>query len=355
MNREGVLRYRYFAQGLDRPDDTAGAVIGLGVQDTPPGSAEVALAARGAATEGTTATWTVRGAPHLHRRADLPALAAALWPHSSADALARMAGAAPQLSAAGVDGREALAAVTAAMREAAGEPRTKGELSAAVTAAVDDSYSRLCPGCGTVHVYESLFRLGALPAGLVFAEGSGPLTFVRLDDWPGVPSEPAGTDALIGRFLELTGPSSLADVAAFLGTAPARLKEFWPAGLTAVEVEGRQCWFPGDPDKAVADAERPESVRLLPRSDPYLGGDRELLVPDKRYRAELWRNLSRRGALLVDGEITGYWQMKAAGSRRLDLTVTAFGTLDKATRRRVESEAELVAAARGRTEARVSF
>ncbi|GIG71432.1 winged helix DNA-binding domain-containing protein [Phytomonospora endophytica] len=352
MNRLSVLRYRHAAQGLDRPDGRR-PLLDLGVQDTPPGSALVALTARGAGTEDTTAVWSHRGAPHLHRREDLPGLAAALLPHSSADALARMAGAAPTLKAAGVDGQEAVGAVAAAMREATTEPRTKGELSALVTAAVDDAYAYHCKGCDSVHVYESLFRLGALPAGLVITPGSRPLTFTRIEEWT-VPTAPAGTGELIARFLAFTGPSTHADTAAFLGTAPPRLAEFWPGDLTEVDVDGRRAFLPGDLVDAVEKAERPSAVRLLPPTDAFLLGDRELLLPDKTRRGELFKNLSRRGALLVDAEITGHWQMRTAG-KRLDVTVTPFTGLDAETRRRVESEAGLLATARGLADVRVTF
>jgi hypothetical protein len=95
----------------------------------------------------------------------------------------------------------------------------------------------------------------------------------------------------------------------------------------------------------------PDVVRLLPPLDPYLQArDRDLLVPDKGNQKEVWRILGRRGAIMVDGEITGTWQAKAAG-KHLDVTLNPFGEPPQAAA--IEEEAQRLAATRGLESARV--
>lgn len=184
---------------------------------------------------------------------------------------------------------------------------------------------------------ESLFRLGALPAGLVYAPGVTPLTFTRLDDGPGIPTSAADPGEPFAAFTVLTGPAGPAEAAALPGTAAARVREP-PNALSEVELDGRALWFAGDA-RAFVRAERPTYVRLL---------------PDRR-RAVLWRNLSRRGAVFADGEITGFWQARRGAGGRLDVAVTGFdGAYDAAAPARIEGEAEPLAAARGFSSVRVS-
>ena len=77
FSRDDVLRFRVRAQELDR-DRRAGAdaaVLDLGVQDTGPDGAAWALAIRGAQVpaEDLVLAWTLRGAPHAYRRAEVAA------------------------------------------------------------------------------------------------------------------------------------------------------------------------------------------------------------------------------------------------------------------------------------------
>jgi hypothetical protein len=93
VDRHQVMNYRVLAQQLDRAQGALGdtAVLDIGVQDTGPDGAKWALARRGVdvgalSDRDLILLWTVRGAPHVYRRADVGKVAAAVEPFSEADA-----------------------------------------------------------------------------------------------------------------------------------------------------------------------------------------------------------------------------------------------------------------------------
>src|SRR3569623_1179102 len=100
VSREQVIAYRVAAQQLDRPATTPAklAVLDIGVQDMSTYPARLAFDARlptsppaGGIGPGKplALAWSLRGAPHVPRRRDLDALAAALYPLSEQDAIGR--------------------------------------------------------------------------------------------------------------------------------------------------------------------------------------------------------------------------------------------------------------------------
>ncbi|HUK72949.1 MAG TPA: crosslink repair DNA glycosylase YcaQ family protein [Streptosporangiaceae bacterium] len=372
VSRNQVLAYRVAAHELDRAKSSAHdlAVLDLGVQDTPYGSAWLALAARMASPvpeDRLALVWSIRGAPHLHRRAGLATLAAALWPLSDADATARIADS--HIKEGARFGMAAFTAVARAMRAVVGgidgKPLAKGVVSAAVSSQVPAALTYWCKGCQAQHISGGLFQQAGLPAGVQLAspelapgaQGSGSRPATRLapiGGWPGVPAVAAGTGSVIATYLRLLGPATRAEVAKFLGTTQAEVRRAWPDGLAEIRVDGRRAWLPGDRVDALRSATAPRLVRMLPPADPFLQArDRGLLVPDRSRQAAVWQILANPGALLVDSEVAGIWRARLAGKHRLDITVTPFEALDSAARAAVETEAGHVAAARGAADFRV--
>ncbi|MFF3691243.1 winged helix DNA-binding domain-containing protein [Streptomyces sp. NPDC002187] len=352
VGREQVLAHRVAAHGLGR-SSLAPQVLDLGVQDTPKGSARAALAARGASADGLDLVWSFRGAPHLHRRTDLPALATALWPVDDTDATARINTAVIK------EGRRlgigAFRATAEAFREVVTAPMLKGEVSTAVSRLVPVSLTFWCDACGAQHISGLLFQQAGLFGGIRVDAAGGRTLLAPLEQRFPVPSTAAGTDGLVRAYLRLLGPATPADVAKFLGTKPTVVKAVWPQDLAEVWVDGEKTWLPASELDALRAAKSLDLVRLLPPGDPFLQArDRGRLVPDKDRAKEIWRAIGGPGAVLVGSEIAGTWRAKAAGAE-LDLTVTPFGSLSAAVRKALEAEAGTVASARGAAEVRLHF
>jgi hypothetical protein len=324
VTRAQVLAYRAAAQQLDQPAADP-AVLDLGVQDTPYGSAVQALAARGASpVDGLVLVWATRGGPHLHRAADLPALAAALWPLSDADATARI-NVTPIKEGAKL-GIAAFTAAASAFRSVVTAPTRRGEVSTAVSSLVPPSLTYCCPTCSAQHISGSLFQQAGLAGGVRLVVSGSATSLAPIAGWAGVPAAAAGTDRLIAAYLRLLGPATPADAAKYLGTTQAGVRPAWPTDLAEVRVEGRPAWLPADSVDALLVARDVRFVRLLPSSDPYLQArDRDLLVPDPARQKVIWPAMGRPGTVVVDGEIAGIWRAKMAARSVLELTVSSFG------------------------------
>ena len=362
--RAKVLAYRAAAQGLHREGTAVGrlAVLDLGVQDTPAGAAAHALANRLATPAqnptddpSLVATWTIRGAPHVHRRRDLDGLARALWPNNDADALTRMNNAAQQVDAAGLGGLQTLSLLAEQMTAVVDGPTPKGEASTRLTPRVPAGLTVDCRRCQATHVHDGLFRLAVLPAGITFAPGQRTVTFEPNPGWPGIPQATTGLAELIAAYLRLLGPATRADAAAFIGTRAGELDPWWPDEAVEVDRGGKRAYAMADSLDLLEDPPDPPEVRLLPPSDPLLQArDRELLVPDPAHRKVLWPILGKPGTLLVRGDVAGIWRARRQG-RKVRMEVQPLRRLSAAVRRATEDEAGLLALTRGATDAQVSF
>jgi hypothetical protein len=347
VTRADVLGFRVRAHQLDRTAGTLTdtAVLDLGVQDTGADAGRWALAVRGlddVDPADLALVWTLRGAPHLYRRTDLPGVAAATAPFSDADAAKRVFDAAKPLKAAGIPVVSALDEVAGQLRSIVTGPTVKGEMSRQLTARMGPPYLRHCVPCGAVHVYEMPFRLAALRAGLELQPDTSPPVLRPVPGFAAAESVPEHLD-VVRSYLRLHGPASRQQVAAYLDAPVKDVTAHWPEDAVEVVVDGQRRWvLAADVDRLAEGPAR--STRLLGPFDPYLQTrDRSLLVPDGTRAKDLWRTLGRPGGVLVDGEVAGTWRPRKAG-KRLTVLVDPWRDVPTAA---LEAEAERLAAVRG--------
>jgi hypothetical protein len=303
-----------------------------------------------------TLAWSLRGAPHVHRRSDLERVAKALWPADDADAAARLVGDAARIRADGADPLTAFAVVADAMREVITEPMPKGVASAALTRAMPERYSGFCQGCGTVHVRELLFRLAALPAGVGAVPGTKPIVLAPLAEPFDRPTEQRGLAAFAAECYLRFGVGTPADIAAHLGSTGAVIPAALPDDLVTVTVDGArtQARSAAIDDLRDVDVDAAgQLVRLLPPGDPLLQPrDRAVLTTDRAQQRALWPAIGNPGAVLAGGAVVGLWRTRLSG-RALTVTLTPWQPISAQTRAELEQEAQLVGTVRGATRTRL--
>lgn len=360
VDRAQVMAYRVNALGLavrgdKRPADLP--VLDLGVQEYTPGSQRVALAARTTGDlddDRLITVWAARGAPHLHRRRDLPALVKQLWPVSDADATSRIQS--TQIRDGMKLGLAAFTATASAFREVVTSSMPRGEVSTQVSRRVPRELTYSCRSCGARHIAGNVWQHSGLAGGVEVESRGRDATLGPIPDAPPQPTENEGIGDLITAYLRLLGPATPAELGKYLGSTTTEMKRVWPGGLAQVEVDGRKAWLPESSVSDLTGADRPEGVRLIPGMDPLLQArDRDLLVPDRAQQKEVWRILGNPGVVLLEGEIVGVWRAKMAGRKRVDLSITSFVPLPAVLRKEIETEAAEVARARGVPEATVSI
>lgn len=375
VTRREVLRFRLRQHQLDGNRSAASGaadvdLLDYGVQDTGTDGASWALAVRGLPTldpKEVALAWTLRGAPHAYRRAELAAVAVAVAPYSEADAARRIFDAAQPLKAAGIPVLEALRVVAGHLRDIAERPTVKGEASGRLTELLDEPFLRYCRPCATTHVHEMPFRLAALQAGLELEPGTSPPVLRRIPRlrpllFGRLASEADARVDVIRGYLRFYGPARIGDAATFIDGAQKDIKAAWPEDVVEVAVsddprDGRprpRFLLTSDLGPLTGGASSERTVRLLGPYDPYLQlRDRELLVTDEARRKDLWRVLGRPGAVLADGDVIGTWRPKASGSK-LTVRVEPWTSWSARDRKLVEEQAERLAAHRGVTLAGIS-
>ncbi|UJP09413.1 winged helix DNA-binding domain-containing protein [Microbacterium sp. KUDC0406] len=380
--RDRIVAFRLGAHHLSERIDEHGlleAAAACGVQNSPPGSALLALSARvrsmtsqilDAAIDDRSMlqTWAMRGAPFLFPTADAGAFTTGVLATTDPALRRFILGVGPSVDDLGITVTEAVDLIDAHLDDALAGRRL----------AIDDLGAELArltmpdltppqrkvwrregphaPGQPTGEaVAHFCLRILMLRGRVCFAPREGDRApFVLVEEWLGHPLPEADAQQtraeLLRRYLHCYGPSTRADFAAWLGLRAGDVAPWWtPLDEELVEVDaGRRAWMLADDVDALHAASMPEGVRLLPPRDPYMQARERGLLVEKKHQHEVWKTVGDPGALLVDGEVAGIWRPRKKG-RVLTLAVTPFAALTERTRRQLQSEAEQVAALRGAT------
>jgi Winged helix DNA-binding domain len=349
LSREQVLGFRLARHHLGKrlPAARAAEAAVVGLQDTPPGSAGTALAARAEAgpenLDELVLVPSIRGAPLALAVHDLPVFTAGLEPPDEEAAKALIGNAWKALD--GICAMEALDRVSEAVGDALRDgPLPRDGFHQALRERLPDELLWWCRGCGSHHVHPALWRATGVRGVLAIVGREGRSAVFGLP-----PSAPARDDPgaeLARRFLAAYGPSRPRLLAEWAGLAPSHAQALWQrAGeLTEVSLGGKETWALAEDREELAATAPAPGLRLLPNLDP-LGAsrDRELLVPDAELRKRVWTSLGGPGIVLAGGEVAGLWRPAKKG-RRLRVTVEALGKLPRAE---LVEEAERLAPFRG--------
>ena len=381
VSRADVIAFRLAAHHLvDRLDDRSllAAAGACGVQDSPPGSALLALHARVrdltqdrlrcaiAEDKVVLQSWCMRGAPYCFPTSDAPVFTDGVLPPTEHAMRQLILGVGPSLDELGLSLTETVALFGTEIRAVlAGRQLAIDELGKELAAAVADqlsarqrtSWRREGPYAAGQPLGEAIahfcLRILTLQGMVCFAPRAGSKApFVLVDEWLGSPFPDLDPDSvradLLRRYLHCYGPSTRPDFAAWLGVRAGDAGPWWDlveSELTQVDA-GRRAWVLTKDLDDLQSPPEPHGVRLLPPRDPYIQlRDRETIV-DKQHHREVWKTAGDPGTILVDGAIAGTWRPRKSG-RRLTVTVRPLGSLADQDRTRLQAEAELIAPLRG--------
>ena len=338
------LERHHLSERLGRTGAGPAAVVGL--QDTPPGTAALALAARAdvapKALDSLVLVPSVRGAPLAVARKDLAIFTAGLDPPDEEAAKAIVGNAWKTLH--GITAMDALDRVSGAVHDSLrGGPLPRDDFHQALRERLPKKLLWWCKGCNSHHVNPSLWRATGVRGVLAIVGRDG-----RSAVFGAPPKHAARKDPgaeLARRFLGAYGPARPKLFADWAGLAPSHATALWErAGrLVPVDLDGTKAWALAKDRSALVAERKIEGVRLLPNLDPLNSGrDRELLVSSAAVRKRIWTVLGGPGTVLVAGEVRGIWRPAKKGKKLL-VTVEPLGKLPAGAKDELAAEAERLA------------
>lgn len=389
-DRDRALAFRLDSHHLARrlpPGSLLEAAGACGIQDTPPGSAGLALHARieslrpgdvnhALADRTLLQAMSLRGAPLVFPAADAAVFTAGLLPEDEASLRHFIRGAGEGLDKVGMSATE-LVRLTTATLPAVLDARelTKDELGVGIADRISDGLlpakrklwrlpSPYAPG---QYLGESLVRFALYVVSLQGLFCYAPreenkARFVLTERWPGsplpaVPPVQARAE-LARRYVHCYGPSTSAHFAEWAGIAPSQADQAWAlikGELAAVDYAGQQTWLLKSDISGLRSPAAATGVRFLPPHEPLLQmRDRTTLIPDRSLHRKLWRFVGNPGILLADGAPVASWRSQKKGTT-MNVTLEAFADIPMKKRLEIEAEARTIASFKGSRSARVEF
>jgi hypothetical protein len=389
VKRDEVIAFRLRAHHLTERLGERGlldAAAGCGVQNSPPGSALLALHARVrnlahervdeavAEDKSLLQSWCMRGSPFYFPTADAPVFTTGVLPPTEETMRQFIRGVGPAVDALGLSVTETVELTGAEIGNVlSGRRLAIDELGAELAEQIAgnlskkqrDLWEQEGPYAAGQPLGEAVvhfcIRILTLQGVVCFAPRDGnEAPFVLVDEWLGDPipdTDPEAARAeLLRRYLHCYGPSTRAAFAAWLGVRASDAGLWWSLvedEMTPVEFSGKTWILTKDLD-AVRSAPTPRGVRLLPPHDPYTQlRDRDTIV-DKALHRDVWKAVGDPGTVLVDGEITGVWRPRKRG-RNLTIMIKTFGSLPALNKKPLQAEAERLATLRGASSVDVEF
>ena len=349
VTREQALAFRlarhHLTERLGARGTRAAAVVGL--QDTPPGTAALSLAARADVAPGAidrlVLVPSVRGAPLAVARQDLAVFTAGLEPPDEEAAKVVVGNAWKSLD--GITAMDALDRVSDAVADSLRDgPLARDDFHQALRERLPGELLWWCKGCNSHHVHPSLWRATGIRGVLAIVGREGRSAIFGLPPEEGRALEDPGAE-LARRFLRAYGPARPKLFADWAGLATSHATALWEraGNLVAVDLDGTKAWALARDKPALADDTVIDGVRLLANLDPLNAGrDREVLVPDPDVRKRIWKVLGGPGTVLVSGEVAGLWRSAKKGTKLL-VTVEPLGKLTAAAKDELAAEAERIA------------
>jgi Winged helix DNA-binding domain len=371
IDRARIIAFRLSSHNLIRrlgPRSLVKAAAACGIQETPVGSAALALCARvdrlsPAALERALVRnrtlvhlWSLRGAPYVVPAQDVAVFTAGALPFDRASFNVFLSGWTPAIEAAGLDPFQLLDRMNKAARDLLdGRTRDVNQLRDSVLGRVR-SLSRIKRPKEARHdMPEPLYRSIGLTGAACIVEGRGTnAVLARTDQWLDAKSDAPDVSTaraeLVRRFLHCYGPSTAQRFAEWTARSLRDAKaafELVVGELVEVEVGRGSAWLLAADRKTLESPPEPTGTRLIPVGDPFLQQrDRAMLLEDEAARKRLWRPVSGPGAVLVSGQVVGTWRARVSRSH-LQVTVEPFDRLARGVTQQIEEEAARLAPFRG--------